>query len=165
MRRLVLIFAVSGVFGGSAPPLVAAAPPPAISQYVETIPTSGGSAVVGTGGRSTKKLPAAITKKIEKQAGNGASALELIATASDYGAPQQSLTAISEQLAKPKQRAGTTKATAAASKPRVSPSATRLNAQAMLSRGDDTQSLGGMFVVLLLATMAVVLAARNRRPS
>jgi hypothetical protein len=64
---------------------------PAISQYVETIPSGSGGQAVGVGKSRTKPLAKKAAKKLRQRATPLAPKLHSIATSSAYGAPQQSL--------------------------------------------------------------------------
>jgi hypothetical protein len=64
---------------------------PAISQYVETIPSGAGGQAVGVGKSRTKPLPKHAAKKLAKKTTPLAPKLQSIATSSSYGAPQQTL--------------------------------------------------------------------------
>jgi hypothetical protein len=69
------------------------APPegPAISQYVETLPSGSGGQAVGVGKAHTKPLTKHATKKLAEKTTPLAPKLKSIATSSSYGAPQQTL--------------------------------------------------------------------------
>lgn len=62
---------------------------PSVLQYLESLPTSGGSVATGTKGART--LPASLTRKIDRLGGGDAPVLKSIAEAAAYGAPQQPL--------------------------------------------------------------------------
>jgi hypothetical protein len=64
---------------------------PAISQYVETLPSGGGGQAVGVGKSQTKPLPKHAAKKLTQKATPLAPKLRSIATDSSYGAPQRTL--------------------------------------------------------------------------
>lgn len=64
---------------------------PAISQYVETIPSGAGGQAVGVGKSRTKPLPKRAAKKLAQKKTPLAPKLQSIATSSSYGAPQQTL--------------------------------------------------------------------------
>jgi hypothetical protein len=68
-------------------------PVPAIAQYVESLPTSAGPAVPGSGKPHSRALPTAVERTIRTQGGRDARTIEAIATSSAYGAPQTSLNA------------------------------------------------------------------------
>jgi hypothetical protein len=60
---------------------------PAICQYEEQIPTSGGSKVVGTGGgKKVAHVPASIVKSLVDQTGSQATAQHLLELATSSGA-------------------------------------------------------------------------------
>ena len=78
----------------------------AVDQYVEDIPTTGGSAAAGggpgrpgggssggagTGGDATTRLPSGIVSALEREGGREAALLEDVATSEAYGAPQTTL--------------------------------------------------------------------------
>ena len=64
---------------------------PAISQYVETLPSGTGGQAVGVGKSRTKPLPKRAAKKLAKKTTPLAPKLRSIATSSSYGAPQRTL--------------------------------------------------------------------------
>jgi hypothetical protein len=64
---------------------------PAISQYVETLPSGAGGQAVGVGKSRTKPLPKHAAKKLAQKTTPLAPKLRSIATSSSYGAPQQTL--------------------------------------------------------------------------
>jgi hypothetical protein len=61
----------------------------AADQYVETLPTPQGSSPTKTRKGQRTKLSAAVEEKLRTQGGKDASALEIAATSSDFGAPQK----------------------------------------------------------------------------
>jgi hypothetical protein len=68
-------------------------PDASVSQYVETVPSSGGATAPGIGKAKTKPLPKQVAKKVETQGGADAGALTKIATSSDLGAPTNTIPA------------------------------------------------------------------------
>ena len=64
---------------------------PAISQYVETVPSGTGGRAVGVGRSRSKPLPKKAEKKLDRKTTPLAPKLRSIATSSSYGAPQQTL--------------------------------------------------------------------------
>jgi hypothetical protein len=65
-----------------------------VDQYVEDIPTGGGSKVPGQGGKKQKKeLPKQVAQQIRSQGGSDASLLDDVASSADYGAPQTTIVA------------------------------------------------------------------------
>ncbi len=104
------LLAATGVVCSCAPVAAHAAgqppptpPVPAVSQYVEAIPTSGGPVASGSKGR--RKLPTAVTHRIEKLGGDDAAALENVASSAAYGAPQRPLAKHSPPPARPRSHA------------------------------------------------------------
>jgi hypothetical protein len=101
MRRAIVAVVVLLGAGAAAPlawaqdpaPEPPAPPPdgPAISQYVETIPSGSGGQAVGVGKSRTKPLAKKAAKKLSRQATPLTPKLHSIATSSAYGAPQQAL--------------------------------------------------------------------------
>lgn len=61
----------------------------AADQYVETLPTPQGSNPTKTRKGHHTKLSAGVEEKLQSEAGKDASALEIAATSSDFGAPQK----------------------------------------------------------------------------
>jgi hypothetical protein len=91
---------------------------PAISQYVETVPSGAGGQAVGVGKSRTKPLPKPAAKKLDQHKTPLAPKLRSVATSSSYGAPQQTLPRRAPK-AKPKPTPKPTPARA--SKPRTRP--------------------------------------------
>ena len=60
----------------------------AADQYVETVPTTNGPSATKDRKRSRTPLPPSVAAKLRSQGGADAEALEQVATASDFGAPQ-----------------------------------------------------------------------------
>lgn len=65
--------------------------PSAVDQYVEDVPTGGGSSVPGSGKPKKTNLPPGVTAQIADQGGSDAELLNTVASSSDYGAPQKTL--------------------------------------------------------------------------
>lgn len=61
----------------------------AADQYVETLPTPQGASPTKTSKGRRTKLSAGVEAKLRAQGGKDASALEIAATSSDFGAPQK----------------------------------------------------------------------------
>ena len=89
-RRPILLLAAAGVATLLALPGTAAAQttdiPSAVDQYVEDVPTGGGSSVPGSGGGNSN-LPTGVSAQISEQGGSDAPLLNQVATSSTYGAP------------------------------------------------------------------------------
>ena len=150
----------------STPPALAANPPaPAIAQYVETFPSAEGANVSGFGKTQVRKLPKPVAQRVEAEAGADAAALTIIATSSQYGAPQSTLHlapkhVIPKHLAskrhvyvkhRPEQRAAASGAASAAP------------ATATLTSGSGDSSIAGLGIVLVLVTAAMAaVGIRNR---
>lgn len=60
----------------------------AVCQYVEQVPTAGGSKPTSGGRKSVTPLSRAVKQRLYAKAGKDATLLEQVATSSDYGAPQ-----------------------------------------------------------------------------
>src|SRR5438067_4086112 len=88
-KAIVIAPAVAALLAAAPPAVAAKRPPPnpAIDQYVEQVPTSGGPAVPQGHGRTH------LRKGIARQLGNGAEGrvLRNVASAAAYGAPQKKL--------------------------------------------------------------------------
>jgi hypothetical protein len=176
MRRSIVI-AVALLGTGAVTPLAwsedPAPPPPegpAISQYVETIPSGTGGQAVGVGKSRAKPLPKHAAKKLNRQTTPLAPKLRSIATSSSYGAPQQTLPRRASTAAKP----------AKASKPRARPPAHRSHRsekpvrsaepdRTALSAAVSAATGGGdrgpvilLAVIVLCTTAAGLLAAAKR---
>ena len=63
----------------------------AVDEYVEEVPTSGGSTPVGGTEPTRKPLPTGVSSQLKSEAGEDAEALEEAATSSGFGAPQEKL--------------------------------------------------------------------------
>jgi hypothetical protein len=86
-RAVVTAFAVAGLLGTSAGPAWSGRRPPvnpAIAQYIEMLPTSGGNVVPG--GRASAPLPRHIAQKLTSSPQD--ELLRAVATSAAYGAPQ-----------------------------------------------------------------------------
>ena len=60
----------------------------AVCQYVEQVPTAGGSKPTSGGRKSVTPLSRSVKQRLYAKAGKDATLLEQVATSSDYGAPQ-----------------------------------------------------------------------------
>jgi len=95
-RRAILLVGAAGVATLLALPGTALAQtaddPSAVDQYVEDVPTGGGSSVPGSKGKPKKtNLPPGVSAQISDQGGSDAALLSNVASSSDYGAPQKTL--------------------------------------------------------------------------
>jgi hypothetical protein len=80
------------VWAGTAP---AQTPPPpedvpAVSAYVELVPTSGGSRSPRVGPKGSAKLPAEVEAQLRREGGADTELLREVATSREYGAPPSS---------------------------------------------------------------------------
>lgn len=94
VRALAAVLSLSAAALVPAETASAAAPSPpppssAISQYVEQIPTAGGSIAAGVGSTHTRLLPSKILARIRHVSPASKDTLVSIATSPAYGAPQQ----------------------------------------------------------------------------
>ena len=65
-----------------------------VAQYRESIPSSEGPTLPGSGPQTSTKLPEQVTREIEQQGGSDAPTLTRIATKSDLGAPTRRIAAV-----------------------------------------------------------------------
>jgi hypothetical protein len=70
----------------------------AVAQYRESIPTSSGPSLEGSGATRTTPLPPPVRATITREAGRKAARLVELATSSAYGAPQERLPRISDRI-------------------------------------------------------------------
>ena len=84
-----IVAAVAATF--AAPALAADEPPPptdsAVLQYAELVPTGSGSQAPGVGKKTRSSLPTKAKQALDNAPKQTASALAVVATSSDYGAP------------------------------------------------------------------------------
>lgn len=139
------------------PPLASADPPPdsAVSQYVETVPTSDGSVAVGAGKVRHATLPRVVTAQLSA-AGPAGAALKTVASSSSYGAPT---TALKRRESSPAETATTD------DRERESPSIASALGSTVEATGSAADArLVALLVVLALTTVAAVgLRARGSR--
>ena len=141
----------------SATPALAANPPaPAIAQYVETFPSAEGANVSGFGKPQVAELPKPVAKQVEAEAGADAAALTIIATSSQYGAPQAKRPAASHA----KRPAAAPRVHRDASEPTRS---SRSAAPASLSSGGGSGGLVRLLVILAVVTAGIVVVGRRSR--
>ena len=90
-----IVAAVAATFAG--PALAADEPPPpsdsAVLQYAELVPTGSGSKASGVGKKTQSSLPTKAKRALDTAPKQTASALAVVATSSDYGAPATKATA------------------------------------------------------------------------
>ncbi len=142
----------------------------AVCQYVEQIPTSGGSQATLPGGKArTTPLAPALRRRLFSEAGKDAALLEQIATSSAFGAPQ---TPARTQGKKGKKGNGASAGPGRASggdeesrpRPSQQPSLGKsLSAVGAVVTDGSEGRLIGLLVVLLLITALAVLAAAFRQ--
>jgi hypothetical protein len=151
---------------------------PAISQYVETVPSGAGGEAVGVGTPRSKPLPKKTAKKLEKKTTPLAPKLNSIATSSSYGAPQQTLPRRVKQApapathrrtpakpAKPAKPVQVPKSSAAHPVPRDTSQAERtaLSAAVSAATGGSDRAPIILLAAIVLITTAAALAAAARR--
>jgi hypothetical protein len=151
---------------------------PAISQYVETVPSGDGGNAVGVGKPRSKPLPKKAAKKLDAKKTPLAPKLRSIATSSSYGAPQQTLPRRVKQAPVKKQTPVRHRPTAA--KPRKVPNTsaahpvgrddgtsqaerTALSAAVSAATGGSDRAPVILLAAIVLATTAAALAAAARR--
>jgi len=133
-------------------------PVPAIAQYVESIPTSGGPAVPAAAPTPrVRKLPATVQQKVLVQGGTDAPTIEAIATSSAYGAPQTTL----ERPAAAKPKAVAQRPPSSTPHPAVR--VPRLSAPTFSTDGGGEDRLPILGGLMLAATAAMVVASRRMR--
>ena len=165
-RRSILLLAAAGVATLLALPGTASAQttdiPSAVDQYVEDVPTGGGSSVPGSGGGSSN-LPPGVSAQISDQGGSDAPLLSQVATSSAYGAPkverknQQNGPTISGGMME--RREGDGGAAAAESDVSVG------SALSSAVSGDEGGRLVGLLVLLFAVSLGAlaISATRHRR--
>jgi hypothetical protein len=182
MRKAIVAVVVLLGAGAAAPLAWAQEPPPppppegpAISQYVETIPSGSGGQAVGVGKSRTKPLAKKAAKKLSQRATPLAPKLHSIATSSAYGAPQQALPRSTPPAKKAKPAKPHAKAPVRSHPRRPEPtrsvqperpmSADRTAFSAAVSAatgGGDRGPVLLLAVIVLLTTAAGVVAAARR---
>jgi hypothetical protein len=135
-------------------------PVPALAQYIETMPTSDGPAVVAVAKPHVRKLPAAIEHKVTAEGGSDAPVIRQIATSSAYGAPQTT-------LERPKVAKGAgrppTGAPAAAPHPKPETSPDESASQPQTYATDGSSDWRALLLAGLLAIVTASLAIVARR--
>jgi hypothetical protein len=133
---------------------------PAISQYVEAVPSSSGPSI---GAAHPRKLKKSVQKKIDQSGGSDAAALSAVARSAQTNAPTTTTTATEAKAAAPRK---VHKTPARVQRDRPAVSATRVTASG--SNG----GLGGTWTLILIAaaalslvTMLAVYASRRRAHS
>lgn len=157
--------------------------PAAVDQYVEDVPTSGGSAIPGSTKHPPKKssLPHRVSSQIASQGGSDAAILRDIASSPDYGAPAASSTPGGRGKASGKggtrqngrmetdDRTAMTRSAREGAESIPTPSdssdSDALSAAVSAVQGGDAARLVGLLVVLFAISVAALAAAglRNRR--
>jgi hypothetical protein len=146
---------------------VAADSPPvsAVSQYVETIPTSESSSATGVGVARQSKLPPKAQAKVDAAGGEDAAPLTTIATSSAYGAPTSQLE--EEQPAVAPQPPSRPREDRSPPRERESadpPVTTRMrSAFEAVGAGSDARLVGLVAVLVATTAGAAWVAARDRR--
>ena len=128
-------------------------PDPSVNQYVESVPTSKGSKPSTGGGGKGDKLPPAVERRIEREAGADAADLEAIATEPDAGAPAA-------------RKGGRDRSDTASGKREPAPEVedkAALSAAAEATFGSDGGGLGLLLVGILGTTVLVGGFALSRR--
>ena len=149
--------------------------PAAVDQYVEDVPTSGGSTIPGKTKPKKSSLPPRVSSQIESQGGTDAAILHEVATSPDYGAP-----VATSSEPKPK-KAGGNEADPGASgttrpareeggeipAPSESSPSEAVSAAVGAVQGGDAARLVGLLVALFVISAVALTAAglRNKRRS
>jgi hypothetical protein len=91
-KALSWVFAVVSALLWASGAAAATPPPPedvpAVSAYVELVPTSRGSRAARAGGTESRTLTSRIEAKLTREGGSDAAALKKVATSPAYGAPR-----------------------------------------------------------------------------
>jgi len=177
--RTSVALAIALLGAGFATPLALSQDPPpppegpAISQYVETIPSGAGGQAVGVGKSRTKPLPKHAAKKLAKKTTPLAPKLRSVATSSSYGAPQQTLPRRAAAPSRPKPAKSTPKPHAQAPGRRtdrpttpvrtVEPERTALSAAVSAATGGTDRGPMILLGVILVSTTGTALVAAARR--
>jgi hypothetical protein len=136
----------------------------AVSQYVETIPTSDSSTATGVGETKQAKLPPETQAKVDATGGEDATSLTTIATSSAYGAPTEPL-----PEAQPAARERPATPTRDRAPPRErqdgdAPVTTRMrSAFEAVGAGSDARLVGLVGALALATAGAAAIAVRDRR--
>jgi hypothetical protein len=161
-RRLAAVAAVLGAtLLACSAPAYAQTPPDsgAVDQYVEDVPTAGGSTHPGKNPGKKDTIKPSVAAQIDSQGGSDAPVLTEVATSSDYGAGPKL-----PDAPKPGVRDG--EISNAAPEADVSSSALASSAVSAV-QGAETARLVGFLVVLFGISVATLTAAalRQRRPT
>jgi hypothetical protein len=136
----------------------------AVSQYVETIPTSESSSATGVGVARQSKLPPQAQAKVDAAGGEDAAPLTTIATSSAYGAPTSSL---EEEQAPPAPTPSRPREDRTPPRERESadpPVTTRMrSAFEAVGAGSDARLVGLVAVLVATTAGAAWVATRDRR--
>lgn len=131
----------------------------AVCQYVEQVPTSSGSQVAGVGsGKKAKKLPKAVESELQREAGEDAAVLQEVATASEYGAPQEELQLGPAEKRRLKEAEETIK-----SEDVVDLGGAVSAPVSVLTDGSDARLVGLVIVMALIALATLAAAAYRQR--
>ena len=92
-RLLTVLAVAAATVAASSGPAAAQAPDDAsaVDQYVEPVPTSGGSSYPGTGKPKKTNLPRSVAAAIRHRGGADAALLTEVASSSVYGAPESAV--------------------------------------------------------------------------
>jgi len=139
----------------------------AVRQYIETIPTAGGSQATGTGGGKTT-IPTAVARRIAEQAGESAPLLERVVSSEAYGAPPQfeAATGTQTRSSGPKRRhSGTPATTQTTPRPPApaAPAALPPAPGAVSALAGTASAEGVVFLGALVLALCVGLLPRLRR--
>lgn len=155
-RGLLVLAAVVGatLLGGSGQAYAQTTPPDSggVDQYVEDVPTAGGSHVPGKGPGKHETIKPSVATQIDELGGVDAPVLTEVATSSDYGA--------GPKTAKPGARGEDVSAAAAIAD--VSSRATAASAVSAV-QGAGTTRLAGFLLLLFGISVATVIAAALRQ--
>ncbi len=130
-----------------------------VDQYVEDVPTAGGSTHPGKGPGKKDTIKPSVATEIEEQGGTDAPVLTEVATSSDYGAGQ---------ALRPAPQAGARDGEISNAAPEADVSSSALAGSAVSAvSGAETVRLVGFLFVLFAISLATLTAAalRQRRPT
>jgi hypothetical protein len=136
----------------------------AVSQYVETIPTSESSSATGVGVARQSKLPPKTQAKVDAAGGEDAAPLTTIATSSAYGAPTSPLEAQQPPPAPAPSRPREERTPPRERESADPPVTTRMrSAFEAVGAGSDARLVGLVAVLVATTAGAAWVATRDRR--
>jgi hypothetical protein len=151
--RLAVYVIAAGITFVASDAAASAAPPPAVAQYVESLPNgTGGTSAVGVGTKRVRNLPSNVTRGLGRLKSPSARILRDLSTKSSYGAqPDQA-----------KVRAGHRRGSSVGP-PLNIPSISAIGAAGSTLSGSGTRTILLLVAILFAITAGVVVTAPRRR--